>query len=188
MKEKFVALHMPSNSAGGTKSTSIWRRWNRLTACQKRSLIVVLVLLVTTYAVGEQLHELHLKSKKIEKIKHKKHKNPKHKDNYNDPTDDNDPMYEEQPSYDGYAAEEKDDTESDFVKPEDDQYQIPNEDEIHQKPLEENINGIKIFSLGLKSLSIFIQSKIKHKMAQSIKITVPKVGEVMALNQLNNLR
>jgi len=156
MKEKFVALHMPSNSAGGTKSTSIWRRWNRLTACQKRSLIVVLVLLVTTYAVGEQLHELHLKSKKIEKIKHKKHKNPKHKDNYNDPTDDNDPMYEEQPSYDGYAAEEKDDTENDFVKPEDDQYQIPNEDEIHQKPLEENINGIEILSLGLKPLSIFI--------------------------------
>jgi len=140
MKEKFVALHMPSTSASGTKSTSIWRRWNRLTACQKRSLIVVLVLLVTTYAVGEQLHELHLKSKKIEKIKHKKHKNPKHKDNYNDPTDDNDPMYEEQPSYDGYAAEEKDETENDIIKSEDDQYQIPNEDEIHQKPLDENID------------------------------------------------
>merc|ERR1711911_339932 len=77
MKEKFVALHMPSNSAGGTKSTSIWRRWNRLTACQKRSLIVVLVLLVTTYAVGEQLHELHLKSKKIENIKHIKILNTK---------------------------------------------------------------------------------------------------------------
>ena len=186
MKEKFVALHMPSNSAGATKSTSIWRRWNRLTACQKRSLIVVLVLLVTTYAVGEQLHELHLKSKKIEKIKHKKHKNPKHKDNYNDPTDDNDPMYEEQPSYDGYAAEDKDDTENDFIKSEDDQYQIPNEDEIHQKPLDENINGIKI--LSIVPLIVCIQSKIKHKMAQSIKTTVPKDGEVTALNQLSNLR
>ena len=145
MKEKFVALHMPSTSASATKSTSIWRRWNRLTACQKRSLIVVLVLLVTTYAVGEQLHELHLKSKKIEKSqKHKnKHKNNKNKDNYNYAIEPENEMYEEQmPSYEGYAADEKaDDTENDFIKAENDQYEIPNEDEINQKPLDKAMNG-----------------------------------------------
>ena len=155
MKEKFVALHMPSTSMGSTtKSTSIWRRWNRLTACQKRSLIVVLVLLVTTYAVGEQLHELHLKSKKIEKSqKHKnKHKN-KNKD-YNYPIENENEMYEEQmPSYEGYAADEKEDTENDFIKSENDQYQIPNEDEINQKPLDESVNGIvKVYSQLLKYL------------------------------------
>ena len=145
MKEKFVALHMPSTSAGSTKSTSIWRRWNRLTACQKRSLIVVLVLLVTTYAVGEQLHELHLKSKKIEKSqKHKnKHKNGKNKDNYIYTETENGDMYEPLPSYDLEAAEnEKEDPENDFIKSEN-QYQIPDEDEINQKPLGESINGMK---------------------------------------------
>lgn len=143
MKEKFVALHMPSTSAGAPKSTSIWRRWNRLTACQKRSLIVVLVLFVTTYAVGEQLHELHLKSKKIEKgAKRKsKHKNGENKGeiNYNDPTENDNYIYEEQPSYEDYVADQKDETENEIKKSEDDQYQIQSEDEIQQKPLGENI-------------------------------------------------
>ena len=93
MKEQFVALHIPTQ--GNQKSPSIWRRWKRLTACQKRSCIVFIFLILTTYFVGAQLHELHqrftrifkipnywqfLRSKKLET--HKKSKKAKHK---NDP-------------------------------------------------------------------------------------------------------
>ena len=71
MKAQF-AIHMPPTQA--QQPMSIWRRWKRLTTCQKRSLIVVVFLLVTSFSVGSRLHELHQKSLSHHKHK-KKHKN-----------------------------------------------------------------------------------------------------------------
>merc|ERR1711892_235088 len=73
MKQQF-AIHMPVNSGSRSSSTpSIWRRWKRLTTCQKRGVIVIIFLIVTSYAVGTRLHELHQRSV-VGETHHAKHK------------------------------------------------------------------------------------------------------------------
>ena len=82
----------------GQKSPSIWRRWKRLTACQKRGLVVLVFLIFTSYAVGTRLHQLHQKT-----VHHKHHKKKNHKkitDEANltiehDALDTNDPLLKE---------------------------------------------------------------------------------------------
>merc|ERR1711935_820539 len=80
MKQQF-AIHMPVNSGSRSSSTpSIWRRWKRLTTCQKRGVIVIIFLIVTSYAVGTRLHELHQRSVvgETHHAKHKKKHNKHH--------------------------------------------------------------------------------------------------------------